>query len=81
MANIKLSCRLINTRPLTQYSDHKGYHVSHVQSDSKLVNVVRQRSITVGLLVATVWTAPETDFKCTRLCSIVGLQNAKFARY
>ena len=67
MANIKLSCRLINTRPLTHYSDHKGYHVSHVQSDSKLFNVVRQRSITVCLLVATFWTAPEKGVRRTRL--------------
>ena len=49
----------MTTGPLTLYFDHKGYHGSHVQRDSKLLDAARQRSIAVCYLMAT-WMTPKT---------------------
>ena len=43
LTSINLSRQLMTTGPLTLYFDHKGYHGSDVQSDSKSLDSARPR--------------------------------------
>ena len=61
LAGIKLSRRLMNTKPLAPYFDYEGYPGVHIQNDDELLDVARQRSTTVYHLMGTCRMAPATD--------------------
>ena len=45
LTSIELSREYISTKSLIPCSDHEGFHVSNTQSDSKLLDLTRSRSI------------------------------------